>query len=95
VATRLLLLDGAVVAGMSTKRMMGYKKLAINQGETKRLQFTIPNNLGKKDVSVGVIITSGDKTTTFDNWDSAARIKNPNVESYYPIVYDHEVKIVG
>ncbi|MDR1969880.1 MAG: ATP-binding cassette domain-containing protein [Candidatus Nomurabacteria bacterium] len=93
VAVRLSLLDDTLVAGMSTKRMMNYQKLPIKTGETKRVTFIVPNNLGKKEISVGTLIVSGDNTTTFDSWDDARRINNPNDESYYPIVYDYKVEI--
>jgi len=93
VAVRLSLLSGVLIAGMSTKRMMNYKKLAIKKNEIKQIVFTIPNNLGKKDVNIGTLIATSDNTVTFDNWDEAALINNPNNESYYPIVYDSKVEV--
>lgn len=95
VGVRFSMLDGTLVAGMSTRRMMEGGKLAIKKGKLLHLRFTIPNNLGKKDIEVGTVVMSGDSTITFDHWNTAARIENPNRESYYPIVYDEKVEIVG
>jgi len=93
VAIRLSLLDGSLVAGMSTKRMLNCEKLAIKAGEVKKILFVIPNNLGKKDVRIGTLIVNGNNTITYDNWDGASKISNPNQESFYPIVYDNKVVI--
>jgi ABC-2 type transport system ATP-binding protein len=93
-AIRIMGVDGTMIAGMSTKRMVDYKKLPITAGGKKHIEFKVPNLFGRKTIELGFHIVSGDGTTVFDSWDGVKKLVNPKQESFYPVVFDEGAEII-
>lgn len=84
-------IEGKLVAGNNFKVK---PELKIAKGKKKTLSVTIDNNFGGGDHLLDVSLTSSDRLTVYDHWNSAKRIENiAGRNTYFPIIASGKLEV--
>lgn len=82
-----------VIAGANNINVEGGQKLQFKAGETRILNFSMPNIFGNETYKVSATVNLSDGATTYDNWDDITSFSNTKDQVFYPVVCPAVLKI--